>query len=144
MEKESKFEISGFEAIRRTPRLYAGQSSSIIYLPKEWGDSPVMVVRQEEIGKYHVLVELDGSAAPFRRENFQTLLEAHARLTEYYGPNVFLFTEDKRAVKPDEILGDLAVEEDILIYADVEDPGCEYCQDGITPVIGRVRVVEKR
>ncbi len=39
------YEIDGYEVLERTPRHYSGQSSSTLYLPKEWGNKRVKVVR---------------------------------------------------------------------------------------------------
>ncbi len=40
-----RYEIEGYEVLERTPRHYSGQSSSTLYLPKEWGNKRVKVVR---------------------------------------------------------------------------------------------------
>lgn len=42
-----RYEIEGYEVLERTPRHYSGQSSSTLYLPKEWGNKRVKVVRLE-------------------------------------------------------------------------------------------------
>lgn len=39
------YEIDGYEVIERVPRQYAGQSSSTLYLPREWANKRVKVVR---------------------------------------------------------------------------------------------------
>ena len=40
-----RYEIEGYEALERVPRHYSGQSSATLYLPKEWGNKRVKVVR---------------------------------------------------------------------------------------------------
>jgi hypothetical protein len=39
------YEIGGYEVLERVPRQYAGQSSSTLYLPREWANKRVKVVR---------------------------------------------------------------------------------------------------
>jgi hypothetical protein len=43
--RPDRYEIEGYEALERVPRHYSGQSSATLYLPKEWGNKRVKVVR---------------------------------------------------------------------------------------------------
>ena len=40
-----RYEIEGYEILERVPRAYSRQSSATLYLPKEWGNKRVKVVR---------------------------------------------------------------------------------------------------
>ncbi len=40
-----RYEIEGYEVLERVPRHYSRQSSATLYLPKEWGNKRVKVVR---------------------------------------------------------------------------------------------------
>jgi len=39
------YKIEGYEVLERVPRAYSRQSSATLYLPKEWGNKRVKVVR---------------------------------------------------------------------------------------------------
>jgi hypothetical protein len=43
-----RYEIDGYEVLERTPRHYSGQSSATLYLPLEWANKRVKVVRLVE------------------------------------------------------------------------------------------------
>jgi len=40
-----RYEIDGYEVIERVPRAYSRQSSATLYLPLEWANKRVKVVR---------------------------------------------------------------------------------------------------
>jgi len=40
-----RYEIDGYEVLERVPRAYSGQSSATLYLPLEWANKRVKVVR---------------------------------------------------------------------------------------------------
>ena len=40
-----RYEIVGYEVLERVPRHYPGHGSATLYLPKEWGNKRVKVVR---------------------------------------------------------------------------------------------------
>ena len=40
-----RYEIEGYEVLERTPRAYSRQSSATLYLPLEWANKRVKVVR---------------------------------------------------------------------------------------------------
>ena len=40
-----RYEIEGYEVLERVPRHYSGQSSATLYLPLEWANKRVKVVR---------------------------------------------------------------------------------------------------
>lgn len=42
-----RYEIEGYEVLERVPRAYSGQSSATLYLPLEWANKRVKVVRLE-------------------------------------------------------------------------------------------------
>jgi len=41
------YKIDGYEVLERVPRAYSGQSSATLYLPLEWANKRVKVVRLE-------------------------------------------------------------------------------------------------
>lgn len=43
--RPDRYEIEGYEVIERVPRHYSGQSSATLYLPLEWANKRVKVVR---------------------------------------------------------------------------------------------------
>ena len=42
------YEIDGYEVIERVPRAYSRQSSATLYLPLEWANKRVKVVRIDQ------------------------------------------------------------------------------------------------
>ena len=40
-----RYEIEGYEVLERTPRAYSRQSSATLYLPLEWANKRVKIVR---------------------------------------------------------------------------------------------------
>jgi hypothetical protein len=43
-----RYEIEGYEVLERVPRAYSRQSSATLYLPLEWANKRVKVVRLDQ------------------------------------------------------------------------------------------------